>query len=162
MITTYIGVGSNIAPEKHVKAAIDELKALGDVTNISTVYEAEPVGFSSNNFFNLVVELKVTHSLTELGARLREIEIKWGREPSAQKNQDRTLDLDILLYGDVVSESDPTLPREDLFKFAFAILPMVELNPDLIIPSTQRTISEIWAEFSYSQSLKPVVLNLTF
>ena len=162
MITTYIGVGSNIAPEKHVKAAIDELNALGDVTNISTFYEAESVGFSSTYFFNLVVELKVSHPLTELGARLREIEIKWGREPSAQKNQDRTLDLDILLYGDVVSESDPTLPREDLFKFAFAILPMVELNPDLIIPSTQRTISEIWAEFSYSQSLKPVVLNLTF
>lgn len=162
MITTYIGVGSNIDPEKHVKAAIDELKALGDVIKISTVYEAEPVGFSSHNFFNLVVELNVTHSLTELGSLLRAIEIKWGREPGAQKNQDRTLDLDILLYGDLVSDSDPKLPREDLFKFAFAILPMVELNPDLIIPSTQRTISEIWAEFPYTQSLKPAVFNLTF
>lgn len=50
MITTYIGIGSNIEPEKHVKAAIDELKLLGSITQISTVYEAEPVGFSSNNF----------------------------------------------------------------------------------------------------------------
>ncbi|WP_300175475.1 2-amino-4-hydroxy-6-hydroxymethyldihydropteridine diphosphokinase [uncultured Aliivibrio sp.] len=162
MITTYIGVGSNIAPEKHVKAAIDELNRLGEITNISTVYEAESVGFSSNNFFNLVVELNVTHSLAELGIQLRAIEIKWGREQNAQKNQDRTLDLDILLYGDLVSESDPTLPRDDLFKFAFAILPMVELNPDLIVPNTQQTIRQIWSEFPYTQSLKPVVLNLNF
>lgn len=162
MITTYIGVGSNIAPEKHVKAAIDELNRLGEITKISTVYEAESVGFSSNNFFNLVVELNVTHSLAELGIQLRAIEIKWGREQNAQKNQDRTLDLDILLYGDLVSESDPTLPRDDLFKFAFAILPMVELNPDLIVPNTQQTIRQIWSEFPYTQSLKPVVLNLNF
>ena len=162
MITTYIGIGSNISPEKNVKIAIDELHQLGEVTKVSTVYEAEPVGFSGHNFFNLVVELKVYHSLSELGALLRAIEIKWGREVNAKKNQDRTLDLDILLYGDLVSESDPKLPREDLFKFAFAILPMVELNPDLIIPNTQRTISEIWAEFPYSQSLKPALLNLTF
>ena len=162
MITAYIGVGSNIAPEKHVKAAIDELNLLGEITQISTVYEAEPVGFSSNNFFNLVVELNVTHSLAELGIQLRAIEIKWGRDPQAKKNQDRTLDLDILLYGDLVSESDPTLPRDDLFKFAFAILPMVELNPDLIVPNTQRTIRQIWSEFPYAQSLKPVAFNLNF
>ncbi|PQJ88230.1 2-amino-4-hydroxy-6-hydroxymethyldihydropteridine diphosphokinase [Aliivibrio sifiae] len=162
MITTYIGVGSNISPEKNVKRAIDELHQLGEVTKVSTVYEAEPVGFSGHNFFNLVVELKVNHSLSELGALLRAIEIKWGREPDAKKNQDRTLDLDILLYGDIVSASDPTLPREDLFKFAFAILPMVELNPDLIVPNTEKTISQIWAGFSHSQSLKPVLVNLNF
>ncbi|OCH13252.1 MULTISPECIES: 2-amino-4-hydroxy-6-hydroxymethyldihydropteridine diphosphokinase [unclassified Aliivibrio] len=162
MITTYIGVGSNICPEKNVKIAIDELHQLGEITKISTVYEAEPVGFSGHNFFNLVVELKVTHSLNELGVLLRAIEIKWGREPNAKKNQDRTLDLDILLYGDVVSKSDPKLPRDDLFKFAFAIVPMMELNPDLIIPNTEKTISQIWAEFSQSQSLKPVLFNFNF
>ncbi|GLR75764.1 2-amino-4-hydroxy-6-hydroxymethyldihydropteridine diphosphokinase [Aliivibrio sifiae] len=162
MITTYIGIGSNISPEKNVKIAIDELHQLGEITKVSTVYEAEPVGFSGHNFFNLVVELKVNYSLRELGALLRAIEIKWGREPNAKKNQDRTLDLDILLYGDVVSASDPTLPRDDLFKFAFAILPMVELNPDLIIPSTEKTVSQIWADFPRSQSLKPALLNLNF
>ncbi|MUK62589.1 2-amino-4-hydroxy-6-hydroxymethyldihydropteridine diphosphokinase [Aliivibrio fischeri] len=160
MITTYIGIGSNIEPEKHVKAAIDELKLLGNIAQISTVYEAEPVGFSSNNFFNLVAELEVTCSLSELATQLRAIELKWGRLPDAQKNQDRTLDLDILLYGDVISNNDPKLPREDLFKFAFAILPLVELNPDLIVPGTKTTISEIWNHFTHSQSLKPALINL--
>ncbi|MUK37129.1 2-amino-4-hydroxy-6-hydroxymethyldihydropteridine diphosphokinase [Aliivibrio fischeri] len=160
MITTYIGIGSNIEPEKHVKAAIDELKLLGSITQISTVYEAEPVGFSSNNFFNLVAELEVTCSLSKLVTQLRAIELKWGRALDAQKNQDRTLDLDILLYGDVISNDDPKLPREDLFKFAFAILPLVELNPDLIVPGTKTTISEIWNHFTHNQSLKPALINL--
>ncbi|MGF1906382.1 2-amino-4-hydroxy-6-hydroxymethyldihydropteridine diphosphokinase [Aliivibrio salmonicida] len=160
MSTVYIGVGSNIDPEKHAKIAIIELKQLGKLKKVSTIYEAEPVGFSGGNFFNFVVELETKHSLSLLGDYLRAIEIKWGRKPQAQKNQDRTLDLDILLYDNVVSKSDPTLPRNDLFKFAFVILPMVELNPELVIPSTDKTISEIWAGFPRTQSLTPVTLTL--
>lgn len=160
MITTYIGIGSNIEPEKHVRAAIDELKKIGTITQISTVYEAEPVGFSSANFFNLVVELKVICSLEELAIQLRTIEFAWGREQDAKKNQDRTLDLDILLYGDEVSTQDPQLPREDLFRFAFVILPLAELNPNLVVPGTQTTISEIWDDFPDNQFLKPTLLNI--
>ncbi len=159
MITTYIGIGSNILPEKHVKIALDELAQLGKISQISTIYEAEPVGFLSTNFFNLVVELKVSSSLFDLAVQLRDIEIKWGRQPQAKKCQDRTLDLDILLYGEEISSDYPKLPREDLFKFAFVILPMTELNPNLIVPGTKITISEIWDNFTNDHNLKPISLN---
>lgn len=102
MITTYIGVGSNICPEKNVKIAIDELHQLGEITKISTVYEAEPVGFSGHNFFNLVVELKVTHSLNELGVLLRAIEIKWGESLTPRRIKIERL---ILIYYFMVMSS---------------------------------------------------------
>ncbi|CCN84741.1 putative 2-amino-4-hydroxy-6-hydroxymethyldihydropteridine pyrophosphokinase [Vibrio nigripulchritudo SFn27] len=142
MITTYIGVGSNIERKKHVQAALSELRELGEQIRISTVYECASVGFESRPFYNLVVEMKTSLSLSSLSSTLREIEIRWGRDPDAQKMQDRTLDLDIVLYGDVVS-SKPSLPREDIYKYAFVIQPMYELCPELVIPNDGRTVTQI-------------------
>ncbi|BDU36124.1 putative 2-amino-4-hydroxy-6-hydroxymethyldihydropteridine pyrophosphokinase [Vibrio nigripulchritudo SOn1] len=142
MITTYIGVGSNIERKKHVRAALSELRKLGEQIRISTVYECASVGFESRPFYNLVVEMKTSLSLSSLSSTLREIEIRWGRDPDAQKMQDRTLDLDIVLYGDVVS-SKPSLPREDIYKYAFVIQPMYELCPELVIPNDGRTVTQI-------------------
>ncbi|BCL68634.1 2-amino-4-hydroxy-6-hydroxymethyldihydropteridine pyrophosphokinase [Vibrio nigripulchritudo ATCC 27043] len=142
MITTYIGVGSNIERKKHVQAALSELRKLGEQIRISTVYECASVGFESRPFYNLVVEMKTSLSLSSLSSTLREIEIRWGRDPDAQKMQDRTLDLDIVLYGDVVS-SKPSLPREDIYKYAFVIQPMYELCPELVIPNDGRTVTQI-------------------
>lgn len=142
MITTYIGVGSNIERKKHVQAALSELRKLGEQIRISTVYECASVGFESRPFYNLVVEMKTSLSLSSLSSTLREIEIRWGRDPDAQKMKDRTLDLDIVLYGDVVS-SKPSLPREDIYKYAFVIQPMYELCPELVIPNDGRTVTQI-------------------
>ncbi len=146
MTLAYIGFGSNLEREKHARAAYQELARLGAVRT-STVYECQPVGFESHAFYNFVFELDTTLSLHELQHVLREIEIKWGRCIDAQKFQDRTLDLDILLFGDRVSSDKPIVPRSDIFKYEFVIRPLVELCPQFVIPNDGRTVEQIWQQF---------------
>lgn len=156
MITAYIGVGSNIERKKHIEAAVSELSRVGQVEKLSTIYECEPVGFKSAAFYNLVIEIKTSCSLTEFSYQLRNIELVWGRAENAQKYQDRTLDLDIVLFGDLVSSASPELPRNDIYKFPFVIQPLYELCPELIVPNDGRTIREIWQKAKHLDTLNPV------
>ncbi|NVD05662.1 2-amino-4-hydroxy-6-hydroxymethyldihydropteridine diphosphokinase [Vibrio sp. JPW-9-11-11] len=156
MITTYIGVGSNIQRRKHIAAAIDELGALGRQLRLSTIYECEAVGFNSHAFYNLVVEMKTSLHLTEFAQQLRSIERKWGRAENANKFEPRTIDLDIILFGDQVSESSPQLPRSDIFHYAFVLEPLNELCPSLIVPNDGRRIEQIWQQTQFDCVLTPV------
>ncbi|WP_299019395.1 2-amino-4-hydroxy-6-hydroxymethyldihydropteridine diphosphokinase [uncultured Photobacterium sp.] len=156
MTTVYISIGSNIEREYHIHAAVAELKKLGAGIRVSKIFEAEPVGFSGPNFYNCVVEMETSLQLAVLQQTLKQVELTYGRAPDAQKNQSRTLDLDILLFGDVVQDNSPHLPRSDLYKFAFVLLPMVELCPERVIPGDGRTVSEIWQAFEHTQALWPV------
>ncbi|MCW8330342.1 2-amino-4-hydroxy-6-hydroxymethyldihydropteridine diphosphokinase [Photobacterium sp. SDRW27] len=156
MTTVYISLGSNIEREYHIQAAVTELKKLGTDFQVSNIFEAEPVGFCGPNFYNCVVAIKTSLSLDVLQQTLKQLELQYGRAPDAQKNQSRTLDLDILLFGDVVQEAPLTLPRSDLYKFAFVLLPMMELCPERVIPGDGRTIAQLWHSFEHSQVLWPV------
>ncbi|PMJ91295.1 2-amino-4-hydroxy-6-hydroxymethyldihydropteridine diphosphokinase [Vibrio sp. 10N.261.55.A7] len=146
MITVYIGVGTNVEKQKHVEAAVKELSHLGENLKLSTIYECDPVGFSSDSFYNLVIEMKTSSTLTEFSQLLRSIEVRWGRSEFAEKYQDRTLDLDVILFGTEVRSSDPQLPRSDIFKYPFVIQPLYELCPDLVIPSDGRTVQQVWSQ----------------
>ncbi|MCG9785356.1 2-amino-4-hydroxy-6-hydroxymethyldihydropteridine diphosphokinase [Vibrio brasiliensis] len=156
MITAYIGIGSNIDRRKHIQAAIEELRALGQDVRISTIFECEAVGFESHAFYNLVVEMKTELSLTDFSRQLRDIELKWGRAADAGKFEPRTVDLDIILFGDQVSSVKPELPRSDIFKYAFVLQPLVELCPQLVVPQDGRTIEQIWQQSDFSVALEPV------
>lgn len=156
MITCYIGVGSNVERHKHIEAAVAELSTLGDNLRLSTIYECEAVGFAGDAFFNLVVEMKTALSLADFSRQLRQIELKWGRSEHAAKFQPRTIDLDIILFGDCVSDQDPQLPRSDIYKYGFVIKPLVELCPELIVPKDGRMIRQIWQESSYNEVLTSV------
>lgn len=156
MIRTFISLGSNIEREYHIDAAMTELKKLGTHFCSSRTFEAEPVGFSGPNFYNCVVAFNTTLSLNVLQQTLKKLELNYGRAPGAKKNQSRTLDLDILLYGDVQQDLSPSLPRADLYKFAFALWPMAELAPELVIPGDGRTIAQLWKTFESTQALWPV------
>lgn len=156
MITAYIGIGSNIDRRKHIQAAIEELRLLGQDVRISTIFECEAVGFESHAFYNLVVEMKTELSLTEFSRQLRDIELKWGRAADAGKFEPRTVDLDIILFGAQVSSAKPELPRSDIFKYAFVLQPLMELCPQLVVPQDGRTIEQIWQQSDFSVALEPV------
>ncbi|MGD8170838.1 2-amino-4-hydroxy-6-hydroxymethyldihydropteridine diphosphokinase [Vibrio sp. TRT 21S02] len=158
MITTYIGVGSNIERKKHVEIALKELCQLGQELKLSTIYECEPVGFKSDAFYNLVVEMKTRLELRDFSQALRTIERAWGREENAQKFQPRTIDLDIILFGDMISENSPEIPRSDIYKYPFVIQPLYELCPERIIPKDGRTVQQIWQNTKQLDSLIPVEL----
>jgi 2-amino-4-hydroxy-6-hydroxymethyldihydropteridine diphosphokinase len=161
MTTAYIGVGSNIDREKHVQAAYAELASVATTLRSSRVYECAPVGFDSHPFYNLVFEVETELSLTEFSHFLRITEIKWGRDENAQKFQDRTLDLDIVLFGEVVSEASPQLPRSDIFKYPFVIQPLYELCPERVVPGDGRTVKQIWQQMDGYDTLSPVNIFLT-
>ncbi|CAH8209790.1 2-amino-4-hydroxy-6-hydroxymethyldihydropteridine diphosphokinase [Vibrio aestuarianus] len=156
MITAYVGVGSNIDRHKHVEAAVRELSQIGDNLRISTIYECASVGFNSGAFYNLVVALDTTLTLSEFALQLRDIEHRWGRDLQAKKFQDRTLDLDIILFGEEVSAQDPELPRSDIFKYPFVIQPLYDLSPELIIPNDDRSVRQIWQQSINLGSLNSV------
>ena len=156
MITTYISIGSNIDRRKHIEAAITELGQLGCDIKLSTIYECPSVGFDSAPFYNLVVEMKTALPLSEFLPSLRDIEVKWGRAANAAKFEPRTLDLDILLFGEQVCAAQPQLPRCDIFQYAFVLKPLYELCPQLIVPVDGRTIEQIWQQVSFDTRLMPV------
>ncbi|EGA72001.1 2-amino-4-hydroxy-6-hydroxymethyldihydropteridine pyrophosphokinase [Vibrio sinaloensis DSM 21326] len=156
MITAYIGIGSNIDRRKHIQVAVQELSQLGRDIRLSTIFECEAVGFDSNSFYNLVVEMKTSLELADFARQLRAIELKWGRSANAGKLEPRTIDLDIILFGEEVSQAQPELPRSDIFKYAFVLQPMLELCPYLIVPSDGRSIEQIWQQSRFETELVPV------
>ncbi|EPR7134767.1 TPA: 2-amino-4-hydroxy-6-hydroxymethyldihydropteridine diphosphokinase [Vibrio vulnificus] len=160
MNTVYIGVGSNIEREKHARAAWQELTLLGEALQASPIYECAAVGFDSYAFFNFVIRLNTSMTLEELASQLRQIELRWGREENAAKYQDRTLDLDIVLFGECISSQKPELPRSDIFKYPFVIQPLYDLQPDLVIPGDGRTVEEIWQTARDLDTLKAVDFSL--
>ncbi|HAS6191951.1 TPA: 2-amino-4-hydroxy-6-hydroxymethyldihydropteridine diphosphokinase [Vibrio vulnificus] len=160
MNTVYIGVGSNIEREKHARAAWQELTLLGEALQASPIYECAAVGFDSHAFFNFVIRLNTSMTLEELASQLRQIELRWGREENAAKYQDRTLDLDIVLFGECISRQKPELPRSDIFKYPFVIQPLYDLKPDLVIPGDGRTVEEIWQTARDLDTLKAVDFSL--
>lgn len=156
MTLAYIGIGSNIERHQHIQAAYQELKNVSHYLRCSSVYECDPVGFDSHAFYNTVIEIDTSLSLLELQLSLKQIEFKWGRTANAQKLQDRTLDLDILLFGEVISENTPVVPRCDIFDYEFVLQPLCELNPQLIIPNDGRSVEQVWEQFEHKGSLKRV------
>ncbi len=158
-MTVYVGVGSNIDRKKHARVAIKELAELDPQLRVSSIYESAPVGFEGEPFYNFVVALKTSNTLADFSDQLRKIEIKWGRGKDAEKFQDRSLDLDILLFGEQVSLHSPTVPRKDIFIYPFVIQPLYELCPDLIIPNDGRSVTEIWQNMKDKHTLTKVDLS---
>ncbi|WP_373941684.1 2-amino-4-hydroxy-6-hydroxymethyldihydropteridine diphosphokinase [Vibrio chagasii] len=160
MTIAYVGVGTNIDRDKHARVAWIELQSLGTNLKCSKIYHCEPVGFNSHPFYNFVIELDTSLSLTEFSQELRKIEYKWGRAQDAHKLQDRNLDLDIVLFGNEVSESAPELPRSDIYKYPFVTQPLYDLCPARVIPQDGRTVSEIWQKMQQLDSLSVVDIKL--
>jgi 2-amino-4-hydroxy-6-hydroxymethyldihydropteridine diphosphokinase len=138
MTLAYVGLGANIGdPGQQIEAAIEELKKLPDsrVTAVSGVYRSAPIGhLDQPDFLNAVAELDTDLAPVPLLGMLQQLESSHGRErPFA--NAPRTLDLDLLLYGDRVLETPRlTLPHPRMHERAFVLAPLTEIAPDIAIP----------------------------
>ena len=147
MPQVFVAAGSNVEPERNLAQAAAELeRAFGEV-RFSPWYRNRAVGFEGDDFINLVVGFDTELPLAEVISRLRQIETLCGRPRNAPKWAPRTMDLDILLYGDVVrSEPGLTLPRPDLARRAYMLKPMVDLAPMLVHPTLHKPLRELWDE----------------
>jgi len=146
MSIAWLGLGSNVNAQTHIRAGIREL--VNDFQNVtlSPVYASTSVGFDGDDFINLVARVETGMHPMELREYLRDLEDRFGRKRDVAKFSDRSLDIDILLYDDLVLLS-PVLeiPRAEILKFSHVLKPLADLEPELIHPVEQRSMAEIWA-----------------
>lgn len=145
MTAVYVAAGSNVDPIKNLRRALAELEKHYSLER-SPAYRNKAVGFDGEDFINLVVGFETNDSLESVIAHLHEAEAVCGRPRNAPKWAPRTMDLDLLLFGEVVRE-ELRLPRADLLKRAFMLRPMAELAPEVVHPVVKKTMKELWAEF---------------
>lgn len=148
MAKIYISVGSNIDAEKNIRLAIHALENHYGKLILSSVYESEAVGFDGDNFLNLVVGLKTEEDVYMVAAILRKIEDDNGRDRSGPRFSPRTVDLDLLLYDDLILQEDGLdIPRDEITKNAFVLLPLDEIASQLIHPVSGKTMCDHWLSF---------------
>lgn len=160
MPEVFVGIGSNIEPESHIRKAVALLRTQFGRLRLSPVYRNPAVGFVGENFLNLVVAFESRASVTKVRAALDAIEAECGRVRGSPRFAPRTLDLDLLMVGDLVTDSPLRLPRPEILKYAFVLKPLVDLVADLRHPLTGRSLAEHWQYFdAASQTLVPVQLK---
>ena len=151
----YLGLGSNIERETHLRAGLDGLAGFLTGMQCSAVFESQPVGIKSGPFFNLVVSAYTDLPLMELDRRLKFIEADNGRYAPDRKGL--PLDIDVLLYGDLVGNFDGlVLPRAEILKNAFVLWPLSMMAPDRVHPEVGKTLAELWRDAQINQVLAPV------
>ena len=158
MATVYLGLGSNIEPKTNLELAVRELKARYGELRLSPVYRSAAVGFDGPDFLNLVAGLESDDSPVDIHTEIERIHGLAGRERGSERYSSRPLDIDLLLYDDLILEHPRFhLPRSDVLDYAFVLRPLMEIAPDVVHPRTGKTVAEHWAEFdSASQPLEPV------
>ena len=138
MTLAYVALGANIGdPRRQLLAAFDDLDRLPGtrVRARSSLYRSAPAGYADQpDFLNAVAELDTALEPEALLAALQEIEARHGRERSF-RNAPRTLDLDLLLYGDRAAASERlTLPHPRMHDRSFVLQPLAEIAPDVDVP----------------------------
>lgn len=161
MNRAYLSIGSNIDPERHVRAAISALHdRFGELT-LSPVYQTPAVGFDGDDFYNLVVGFDTDTAVDQLAAACREIETEHGRQRTARRFSARTLDIDLLTLGNIIRDDVPILPRDEILKYAFVLKPLVDIAPDERHPLDGRRYADIWSSFADDGGVVPIALDLS-
>ena len=148
MPDVYVAVGSNVEPERNLSLATRELRREFPDVRFSPWYRNHAVGFEGEDFINLVAGFTTALPIEDVLTRLHAIESLCGRPRDAPRWAPRSMDLDILLYGDMICDQPRLkLPRPDLVKRAFMLGPLADIAPDLVHPTEKLTIGELWRRF---------------
>ena len=161
-VRVFVAAGSNVEPEKNLAAACAQIAHIWPDAQFSRAYRNVAVGFEGPDFINLVTGFSAAQPLPLVIERLRGIETNCGRPRYAPKWASRTMDLDVLLFGDLVEKTtDYTLPRPDLLKRPYMLGPLAEIAPAVMHPTADKTIAELWAAFDRNgHAMTPVTLSL--
>lgn len=167
MAKVYISIGSNINREHNVRAAVADLRELFGELVLSTVYESAAFGFEGDPFFNLVVGFDA-EDIRQVTQTLRDIEQAHGRQRGDKKFASRTLDLDLLLFGDLdLHDKGIDVPRDEITRYAFVLGPLAEIAPEQQHPTLNKTYHHIWQDFLKqhprdARSIVPVAFDWSY
>jgi len=153
-----LSLGSNSNPQHVLSLALDALAQCFGELQISPVFESEPVGFIGPNFLNLALAFETPMTLRVLVDRLRALEDVHGRKRTDPRFSGRTLDIDILTYGDLQGQHDGiALPRAEILENAYVLWPLAELLPEHRHPVNSQTYAHLWRDYDKGrQALWPV------
>lgn len=160
MPRVYISIGSNIERERNICTAVRALKASFPTLATSPVFESRAEGFEGDDFYNLAASFDADDPLERLCDRLGQMETAQGRVRSGKRLSARTLDIDVLLYGDLVRHDDRfDVPRRDILAYAHVLGPLVALAPDLRHPETGERLADRWRKFANKNSLRKISVD---
>lgn len=148
MARVYLSLGSNIEPRRHLPAAIRELRQHFGELSVSPAYRSAAVGFDGAEFVNLAVGLDTALAPETLNDWLHALEDRHGRRRDVPRYADRTLDIDIVFYDDLVLDGPGHLqiPRREL-QHAFVLRPIADIAPDFRHPVSGQRMAALWAAF---------------
>jgi len=153
MSAAYLGLGSNVDAEYHIAVGVRALSDAFGELRLSPVYRSRSVGFEGSDFINLVARIETGLEPLELRQFLRELEDEHGRNRQAPKFSDRTLDIDILLFDDLVISTDTLdLPRAEILRFAHVLKPLADIAPRLKHPVEALTFAGLWARGDWADA----------
>lgn len=145
----YLSIGSNIDRKMHIGRGLEALRSAFGNIECSKVYESEAVGFSGEDFYNLVVAINTSLCVGDLSKTLRDIENANGRDRQSPKFSARTLDIDILTYDNLTGDIDGVqLPRAEILHNAFVLRPLAELAPHALHPVLGTSYKQLWAAYN--------------
>jgi len=162
MYRVFLGLGSNLGDRaRYLQRALTELREIGEIGNVSPVYETQPAGIlSANPFYNMAVELKTPFNPPRLLHAVKGIEKKLGRTPSTHM-KDREIDIDILLYEHLYyEEHELQVPHPHLSERRFALVPLCDIAPRVTDPFTGSTMEQVLKKCSDTSTITKTTINL--
>lgn len=164
MPRVHVGIGSNVERERSIRGGVHDLASRFDDLELSQVYDCPAVGFKGQSFLNLVAGFSTDITLEDLNLQLKEIEADNGRVRGSKKFSDRTLDIDVLLYGDLIKhEGRIDVPRYEIRRYAFVLRPLSEMIPDSLHPELKLSYRDMWNGFDdAAQPMSPVEFDFQF
>lgn len=145
MARIYVSLGSNVDRERRIREAVVELRRIFGDIELSPVYDSSAVGFEGNNFLNLVAAFDSSAPAESVVEEFRGIEDRLGRDRSLPKFASRPIDLDILLYDDLIVDAPGLcIPRPEILVNAFVLRPLQDIAPALLHPQTGECYAELW------------------
>jgi 2-amino-4-hydroxy-6-hydroxymethyldihydropteridine diphosphokinase len=160
MARVHVSIGSNIDRAANIRAGVAALRERYGELTLSSVYDSRAVGFEGDDFYNLVAAFDTDEDVETVALGLREIERRQGRvrAPRSGNFVSRTLDIDLLLYDDLVIERKGfSLPRDEILKYAFVLAPLAEIAGNLPHPVLGRSFGEMWEDFDREKQPLTVV-----
>jgi len=153
MTRVYVGIGSNIEPEKNIRRGLGAMRKRFGKLELSKTYETKAMGFEGDNFLNLVAAFDTELEPSQIAGALREIEDAQGRVRDGSRFSSRTLDLDMLLYGDLVQHRDEVdVPRGEILEYAFVLCPLADIASEARHPESGDKFGALWARFEREES----------
>lgn len=150
MNKVFLGIGTNLGNrENNLRKAVLKIEEqIGQVVNSSSVYETAPWGFEAeSDFLNMVLEAETVHSPTELLHKISSIELMLGRDKNQDRYSSRVIDIDILLYNDlVINENGLKIPHRLIHERKFVLVPLCEIAPDIIHPVLVKSMKVLLEE----------------